>query len=107
MRPIKRFFELEYFFTIIKIQTFFYRVNAHKPLGVTFSKDTIGPADDLYMDDFEEDSEISPLLELQEKRSFRLPYHLFLWLAFLLVTVLCVIDRFVGTGDVVLRRPGW
>lgn len=62
-------------------------------------------------DDKDDDSDdgfgsVTEKLEVQSKKSFRISYSLVVWFVFLLVTVLCIVDRFTGTGDVVLKRSG-
>ena len=57
-------------------------------------------------EDEEDFGSVSIKLEVQAKKSFRVSYNNSVWFIFLLVTVLCIVDRFTGTGDVVLNRSG-
>ena len=42
----------------------------------------------------------------QSRRRFTISYEWLVWIVFLVVTILCVVDRFVLKGDMILRRTG-
>ena len=42
----------------------------------------------------------------QSRRRSTISYESLVWIVFLVVTILCVVDRFVLKGDVILRRTG-
>ena len=45
-------------------------------------------------------------LLVQARKKFKISYESLLWYSFVFVTVLCTVDRFVGTGDATLKRSG-
>ena len=53
-----------------------------------------------------ETSETPAQIQVQARKTFRISYEYLLWCIFIILTLLCVVDRFVGTGDIVLNRSG-
>lgn len=43
------------------------------------------------------------LVEMKERRT-SISYEVVFWIVFIISIILCVLDRFLGTGDITLRR---
>ena len=44
--------------------------------------------------------------QIQTKKKVEISYERLVWFVFILLTLLCIADRFVGSGDALLNRSG-
>ncbi|XP_057311384.1 uncharacterized protein LOC130649170 [Hydractinia symbiolongicarpus] len=52
------------------------------------------------------EEEIAFKIEIQRRKQLTISYEVLMWFVFTVVTILCIVDRFVYTGDCVLKRKG-